>query len=268
MIGVIGAGAMGGAMTVQLARAGNAVTIFATPFDRPFVEAHVKGEPHPALGVHLPDDVTIVEPDSWGDVLPDADVLVLAVTTVGLVDTVRAVVSNVSPRCLFAIATKGWDEETLRSAAQMVGDEIGDDRVVAVVGPSLANEIAAGVPTAVVCASASAHAARRIAELLQSKRFRTYTSDDVIGVEVGAIMKNVVAIGVGMCEGLAPAFGVETMTNAKAFVFSRGLVEMAKLARVLGGRAETILGLAAPATCTSPWQAGATAVSAGWSAVG
>jgi glycerol-3-phosphate dehydrogenase (NAD(P)+) len=113
-----------------------------------------------------------------------------------------------------------------------------------VVGPSLANEIATGVPTAVVCASESMHAARHIAELFGSERFRTYVSDDVAGVEVGAIMKNVVAICIGMCDGLADEFGVEAMTNAKAFVFSRGLVEMSRLARALGGRAETILGLA------------------------
>lgn len=245
MIAVIGAGAMGGAMTVQLARAGHPVHILATPFDGPLLDAHRNGEVHPALGVRLPEDLTIVEADAWEGALPKADVIVLAVATVGLASTVQRAAPHVSADCLFAVATKGWDEDTLKSAGALVADAIGDERrVVAVVGPSLANEIALGVPTAVVCASASADAARHVAELLGSERFRTYTSDDVAGVEVGAIMKNVVAICIGMCEGLAGAFGVETMTNAKAFVFSRGLVEMARLARALGGRAETVLGLA------------------------
>lgn len=245
MIGVIGAGAMGSALTVQLARAGHPVTVFATEYDAVFVDAFRRGDPHPALGVRLPDDVTVVDPDAWEGALPKAETLVVAVATAGLVPTVRAIASHVPSETIWAVATKGWDEQTMRSAAGVVAAELGDaDRVVAVVGPSLANEIALGVPTAVVCASSSAHAARHVAEMLDSPRFRTYTSDDVVGVEIGAIVKNVVAIGIGLCDGLCEEFGVPAMTNAKAFVFSRGLVEMARLARALGGRPETVLGLA------------------------
>jgi glycerol-3-phosphate dehydrogenase (NAD(P)+) len=245
MIGVIGAGAMGAALTVQLSRAGRPVNILATEFDAQFVEAHRNGALHPALDVHLPRDVTIVAPEDWKSVLPNAEVLILAVATAGLVPTVQAAAPHAPADSIWAVATKGWDEATLRSAAGVVAAELGDpDRVVAIVGPSLAKEIAAGVPTAVVCASASTESARAVAELFDSPHFRTYTSSDVIGVEVGAIMKNVVAIAIGMCDGLCDEFGVEAMTNAKAFVFSRGLVEMARLARALGGRAETVLGLA------------------------
>ena len=236
---------MGAALTVQLQRAGHPVHILATEFDAVFIDAHRRGGVHPALGVPLPADVTIVESADWENVLPKAELLVLAVATVGLVPTVQRVAPHVSTECLFAVATKGWDEASLRSASGLVADAIGDeDRVVAVVGPSIASEIATGVPTAVVCASSSASAAATVAGVFGSERFRTYTSSDVAGVEVGAIMKNVVAIGIGMCEGLADEFGVEAMSNAKAFVFSRGLVEMARLARALGGRAETVLGLA------------------------
>jgi glycerol-3-phosphate dehydrogenase (NAD(P)+) len=245
MIGVIGAGAMGAAMTVQLARAGHKVHLLATEYDGAFVDAHSRGEVHPSLGVKFPDDMTMVDGPDWKEVLPKAEVLVLAVATAGLVSTVRATAPQAPGDCVWAIATKGWDEETLTPATGVVGDELGDpDRVVAIVGPSIAGEIAAGVPTAVVCASTSPQSARTVAELFGSQHFRTYTSKDVIGVEIGAIMKNVVAIGVGMCDGLADEFGVEAMTNAKAFVFSRGLVEMARMAVALGGKAETILGLA------------------------
>jgi glycerol-3-phosphate dehydrogenase (NAD(P)+) len=245
MIAVIGAGAMGGALTIQLARAGHDVAVLTTPYDRPFVEAHERGDAHPGLGVHLPPDTTFVEPERWPDVLPKAEMVVLAVATAGLVDTVRAAAPATSAETIWAVATKGWDEETLRSASALVAETIGDPgRVVAVVGPSIAAEIAHAVPTAVVCASESAHAARHVAELLDSPTFRTYTSTDVAGVEVGAIMKNIIAIGIGMCDGLCKEFGVPAMTNAKAFVFSRGLVEMSRLAVALGGKAETILGLA------------------------
>lgn len=232
-------------MAVQLARAGNHVTILATEFDAPFLDAHRAGEDHPALGARLPEDAAIVDHADWPRVLPQAEVLVLAVATVGLVPTVRACAPHLPGTEVWAIATKGFDEATRRSAHGVVADEVGDaDRVVAVVGPSIASEIALGTPTAVVCASTGRAASQRVAALLDSPSFRTYTSDDVAGVEVGAIMKNVLAIGIGMCDGLAGSFGVPAMTNAKAFLFSRGLVEMAKMARALGGRPETILGLA------------------------
>lgn len=245
MIGVIGAGAMGAAMTVQLARAGHSVHLLATEFDGPFVDAHRNNQRHPSLDVAFPDGMTMVEQAGWDEVLPKAEILVLAVATAGLVQTVRATAKLTPGDCVWAVATKGWDEESLMPATGVVATELGDPkRVVAIVGPSIAKEIAIGVPTAVVCASASPQSAKTVAELFDSPYFRTYTSKDVVGVEVGAIMKNVVAIGVGMCDGLADEFGVEAMTNAKAFVFSRGLVEMARLARALGGKPETILGLA------------------------
>lgn len=231
-------------MAVQLARAGNDVTILATEFDAPFVDAHRAGDPHPALGVRLPEAMRIVDRDDWAGVLPQMDVLVLAVATVGLVPTVRACAPHVSGGEIWAVVTKGWDEASHRSAHGVVVAEVGaPERVVAVIGPSIAKEIAEGVPTAVVCASEGQDAAAEVAKLLDSPFFRTYTSDDVAGVEVGAIMKNVIAIGIGMCDGLCDEFGVPAMTNAKAFVFSRGLVEMARMARAFGGRAETILGL-------------------------
>lgn len=236
---------MGGALTIHLARAGHDVAVLTTPFDAPFVEAHERRAPHPALAMPLPDAIEMVPADRWPDVLPKSDRILLAVATAGLADTVAAAAPHARPDAVWAVATKGWDEATMLSAASLVAETLGDpSRVVAVVGPSLAAEIAQGVPTGVVCASEGAHAARHVAEMLDTPAFRTYTSDDVAGVEVAAIMKNVVAVAIGMCDGLCAEFGVEAMTNAKAFVFSRGLVETAKLARALGGRAETILGLA------------------------
>lgn len=243
MLGIVGAGAMGGALAIHLARVGRDVAIFATEFDRTVVAAHVNGDPHPALGIPLP-DVTIVEPDSWNDLLPEVDIAFLAVATPGLVPVSQRITAKASDACLFAIVTKGWDEATLRSAAGVVADEIGDPgRVVALVGPSLAIEVARGVPTGLVCAGEDPIATRAVADAVAGGTVRTFMTDDVAGVEVSAVCKNVVAIAIGMCEGLAPAFGVEAMTNARAYVFACGLIEMARLSRALGGRTETALGL-------------------------
>ncbi len=235
---------MGTAIAIQLARAGRNVAVLATEYDGAFLEAFRAGRPHPAIGVPFPTDA-VHDHEDWASPLRAAESIVVAVSTAGIVSTVGRASSAVSGTLLWGVATKGWDEATLRSASRVVADEIGDaDRVVTIAGPSLAGELARGVPTAMVCASSSRKAAAHLAELFDSPGFRPYLSDDVAGVEVGAALKNVVAIALGLCDGMAEAFPSGSVSNTKAFVFSRGLVEMAHLAQALGGRAETVLGLA------------------------
>lgn len=234
---------MGSALAIHLARAGRDVAIFATEYDAAVVGAHLSGQPHPALGVPLP-EVAIVEPDRWSEMLGSLEHCVLAVSTAGLVPTVHQVAPLLDANALWVIATKGWDAATLRPAAQIVVDETDEEHVVALVGPSLALEVARGTPTALVCASRSLAAARQVAEVFASPTLRTYTSLDVTGVEVGAILKNVIAIAIGLLDGLAGEQTSPTaMLNTKAFVFARGLCEMATLAQALGGQPETVLGL-------------------------
>ena len=235
---------MGTALAVQLHRAGQDVVLLATDHDEPFVHAHHAGEPHPAIGTAFP-PVDMHEHGNWDDALAKAEVVVLAVSTAGVDDTMRIAAPLTHPDAVWAVATKGWEESTLRPAGRLVADAIGDPkRVVVVVGPSLASEIANAVPTAVVCASEDHLSVRKVATLFASPVFRTYVTDDVVGVEVGAALKNVIAIAVGMADGLGEQFGVEAMTNTTAFLFSRGLVEIARLARAMRGRIETVLGLA------------------------
>jgi glycerol-3-phosphate dehydrogenase (NAD(P)+) len=244
MLAVVGAGAMGTGLAVQLRRAGQEVAILATDHDGPFVAAHRAGEVHPGIGVPFP-DAELFDHGAWVEPLSKAEMIVLAVSTAGVEHTVREVAASTTPDSLWAVATKGWEESTLRPAGRVVADVLGDPkRVVVVVGPSLASEIALGVPTAVVCASDDHIAVRRVATAFASPIFRTYVSDDVVGVEVGAALKNVIAIAVGMADGLASTYGVDAMTNTTAFLFSRGLVEIARLARAMRGRLETVLGLA------------------------
>jgi glycerol-3-phosphate dehydrogenase (NAD(P)+) len=244
MLAVIGAGAMGTALAVQLHRAGQDVVILATDHDQPFVDAHRAGEVHPAIGTPYP-PIELHEHGDWDDALGKAQLVVLAVSTQGVEHTVRETAPKTLPDAVWAVATKGWEESTLRSAGRLVADQLGDPkRVVVVVGPSLAAEIAKAVPTAVVCASEDHISVQKVAKLFASPQFRTYVTDDVVGVEVGAALKNVIAIAVGMADGLASDYGVDAMTNTTAFLFSRGLVEIARLARAMRGRIETVLGLA------------------------
>lgn len=244
MQAVIGAGVMGTALATQLVRAGERVAVLATTHDAPFVEAFERGAPHPGLELPFP-EVSLYRPGEWLGALKDAECVVVAVATAGLIGVVEESAPLARADALWVVGTKGWDESTLRSASAVVADCLGDEkRVVAVVGPSLAGEVAAGAPSAVVCASVDRPSAARVADVFRTPLFRTYLSDDVAGVEVGAALKNVIAIAIGLCDGLSPAFDAPSLTNAKSFLFARGLIEMAALARAVGGRAETILGLA------------------------
>lgn len=234
---------MGGALALAFERAGNDVTICATEFDDAFVEGIEKDRSHPSLDQAVPASVGIAHSGFWTEALGKAGVVVLAVASHGVRSTVRLAASSLNGAAIWAIASKGWDSATAEPLSKVVSDESPHHPVVIVVGPSLATELASGTPTGLVCASSDLEAARRVAGALGSSTVRAFITDDVAGVEVGAALKNVLAIAIGMCEGIAEVKG-KPMTNTKAALFSRGLVEMGRLATALGGRNETVLGLA------------------------
>ena len=123
---------------------------------------------------------------------------------------------------------KGWDPETAEPLSKVLGREAEGPPIALLVGPTLAGEIASGRPTAVVCACESLDTARSLARELGSPTLRIFVTDDVAGVEVGAALKNVIAVAIGMCDGLAETEAT-AWTNAKAALFSQGLVEMTRL---------------------------------------
>jgi glycerol-3-phosphate dehydrogenase (NAD(P)+) len=136
------------------------------------------------------------------------------------------------------IATKGIELETFALMTGVVQDELGGAPVVALSGPSFAAEVAARQPTAVVAASTDRDAAVRTQHAFSAPEFRVYTHDDVVGVELGGSLKNVMAVATGICEGLGLGF------NSRAALITRGLAEMTRLGTSLGARAETFAGLA------------------------
>ena len=145
--------------------------------------------------------------------------------------------------------TKGLDEATGRRMTQVAGDTLGDAAVAALSGPSLAAEVARGIPTAVTVACPDQGRAQRLQGLFNTPSFRVYTSDDVIGVELGGALKNVMALAAGVCDGIG--FG----DNSKAALITRGLAEMARLGAALGAHRATFAGLSGMGdlvvTCTS-----------------
>jgi len=189
---------------------------------------------------YLPDTrfPDLLEPtaDLAAAVTPADDVLV-AVPSHALRETLTALAKL--PLRRLAWATKGFELDTGLLPYQVAGQLLPASLPTAVLsGPTFAREVGAGLPTAMTIASADEDYAQRLAERISSETFRAYTSNDVVGVEVGGATKNVYAIGAGICDGLG--FGA----NTRIALIARGLAEMTRLGLALGGRKETFMGLA------------------------
>lgn len=241
-LAIIGAGAMAGALAIHFERSGHHAAICATRFDGAILEAIRKDRLHPTLHHPIPDGVDVLDHRHWARGFRRAEIAVLAVPSVGVLSTVTAASEHLGRNAIWAVATKGWVPGSGRPMSEFIEEVSPGHPVVALVGPSLAVEIAAGTPTALVCASRDPRAARLVAAAISSATLRGFVTDDVVSVEIGAALKNVLAIAIGMCDGIAEVKG-RSMTNTKGALFSRGLTELGRLAVCLGGRQETVLGL-------------------------
>ncbi|MDP5228560.1 MULTISPECIES: NAD(P)H-dependent glycerol-3-phosphate dehydrogenase [Arthrobacter] len=198
----------------------------------------------------LPDSVRAT--DSAVEALAEAGVVVLAVPAQSLREQLRDWKDAVSPDALVVSLMKGLERGTDDRMSQVIAQEWGipAQRILVLSGPNLALEIAREEPTASVVACEDETVAQQVAELCTAPYFRPYTSSDVVGVEIGGIVKNVIALAVGICEGR------DMGDNTKASVITRGLAETTRLALALGGEAHTMAGLAGlgdlVATCASP----------------
>lgn len=182
----------------------------------------------------------------------DAEVVVLAVPAQSLRSQLQVVRENLHDSAILVSLIKGLERGTDLRMSEVIGAElaVAPERIAVVSGPNLAMEIAREQPTASVVACTSTETAERVAALCNNAYFRPYTNTDVIGVEIAGIVKNVIALAVGICDGQ------QLGDNSKASVITRGLAETTRLATELGGRLETFSGLAGlgdlVATCASP----------------
>ncbi len=247
-VAVLGAGAMGTALAVHSARNGADAVLLATERDGAVMDAWRRGLPHPALRMPFHDCVRCRPAEEWPEALPTADVVLVAVSSSGLQEVLSVAARIGAPRAVWVLATKGWAEDTLQTPSQVAAAALGDVPVVSLAGPALAAEIVSGSPTGLLCASADPGARRRAAAVLASLTTAVFTTSDVAGAETAAAFKNVVAVAVGLAEGLADRYTesalVASFNNARAAVFARGMMDMLALAEAQGGRVVTILGLA------------------------
>ena len=190
-------------------------------------------------GFELPADVEVT--GSLEKALAEADILLGVMPSAHARALYRAMRPHVAPHSIFVSATKGLEPDTHARISEVIAGEMGlasSSRIAVLSGPSFALEVAKGDPTAVVLASSGAQLASEVQEEFSGPRFRLYTNDDVMGTEIAGAVKNVIAIAAGICTGL------ELGTNAVAALVTRGLAEMTRLAVALGGRRETLSGLA------------------------
>ena len=245
-VAILGAGDMGTALTTPLARNGHQVALWGTERDAAIVAALRGGQPHPRLRVVPAPAVGIFAASAAAAALKGAEIVVVAITS----DAVRAVVGRVaahlgSPRAIMTVA-KGFDRGAGGDAILMLPDAIAEfcpAPVVAVGGPSKANEVARGLPTAVVFGGQDAGAVALCRKAFATSDYAVETTDDVVGLEIAAAMKNAYAIALGVADGLERRTG-QPHHNLRAALFPRAVAEMAALAEAMGGRRETVAGLA------------------------
>lgn len=237
-IAVLGGGAWGGVLASLAARRGHDVALWEIDAAAAAELARRRVTLRSVPGFRLPDPV-VVSADI-AEVVRGREMLVGAVPSGSLRSTLRlaGAVEGHGAVKIVVCASKGLEPLTSATMAEVMAEAVPGAAGVVLSGPSFAQEIAAGLPAALVAASASVEAARQVQRSLGGERLRIYTSGDVVGVCVGGALKNVIAIAVGCCDGFRLG------DNARAALITRGLAEMGRLAERMGGQALTLAGLA------------------------
>lgn len=245
-ITIMGTGGFGVALAVMCHKFGHQVTLWGK-FPEEIQQIRRYGEHKKLLpgvavdsGIHLTSDLEEGR---------EAEVVILAVPSFAVRETARAAHGILGEKTVVANVAKGLESGTLKRLSQVIEEEITDHPIVILSGPSHAEEIARGVPTTIVAASKCRESAEYIQDTLSNKTLRIYVSDDVVGVELGGALKNIIAVCAGICDGL------QLGDNAKAALMTRGIAEIARLGTAMGAEAETFSGLAGIGdlivTCTS-----------------
>jgi glycerol-3-phosphate dehydrogenase (NAD(P)+) len=240
-IAVIGAGAWGTALAIVLGRKKtHEVQLWANETEVTESVSHTRINERFLPGFILPESITVT--CDLNAALDGAQIVVSVMPSQHCRALFQRMSPSLRPEMLFVSCTKGIEEGTLLRMTEVIADVLRSlkftPRVGALSGPSFAKEVARGDPTAVAVASIDSAVANDIQQAFNDSRFRVYTNDDVIGVELGGALKNVIAIAAGVCDGLGLGH------NSVAALITRGLAEMARLVVACGGRLDTMAGLA------------------------
>ena len=245
-ITVMGSGAWGTALALVLVDNGHDVTLWtykaqqAQEMREQRINRRLKGVVLPTV-LGISDDLSTIS---------ESEMIVMATPSFAVRDTAKMIAPLVKENAIIIVVSKGVERDSALCMSQVVEQELGDKcRFVALSGPSHAEEVALRIPTGCVAASMDMNASLATQDAFMNKNFRVYTSEDIVGVELGAALKNVLALSCGISDGMGLG------DNTKALLITRGMTEMARLGMAMGGRKETFAGLSGMGdlivTCTS-----------------
>ena len=246
-IGVIGAGSWGTALAVTLSDKGHSVRIW--DLDKEHLESMDKYRENRKYlpGVKFGDNLQTAE--DLKTVTDGADVVLFSVPAQHFRSAFENALPYLKPEMIIVNVAKGIEQKTLKRLSEIAAESLPEAKYVVLSGPSHAEEVGIKLPTTVSVASKDLKLAEEIQDLFMTDRFRVYTSTDVTGLELGGALKNIIALGAGISDGMG--FG----DNAKAALMTRGIVEITRLGVALGAKSETFAGLAGVGdlivTCTS-----------------
>lgn len=233
-VSIIGAGAWGTTLSILAAENGHSVKIWS--FEEDVVKSinEIRENKKYLNGFQLPQSI---EATSDLKKAADCEIMIFATPSQYLRETLQNISRFVQKGTTVVSAVKGLEIETQKTMSVLVKEELPAKNVVVISGPNISKEIARGLPAATVAACSDIETAKIIQQAFNSKRFRVYTNNDVIGAELGGALKNIIAIAAGIADGLTLG------NNAKAALMVRGMVEIMRLGVAMGGRSETFNGL-------------------------
>lgn len=245
-IWVLGAGGFGISLAVMCDKNGDTATLYS-PFEAEISKLSAeRGNEKLLPGIVIPPSVRLT--CTLPEQLP-ADLVIVATPSFAVRSVCASVCGRLRPETVVACVAKGFEQESLKTLSEVISEELPNNPNVMVSGPSHAEEVARGVPTTVAAASRSRAAAEFVQDTLMNSALRVYVNDDVMGVELGGALKNVIALAAGIADGLALG------DNPKAALMTRGITEIARLGMAMGAKTETFAGLAGIGdlivTCTS-----------------
>lgn len=233
-IGIIGAGTWGTALGLVLYGNGHQVTLWSA-FSEDAKELDKKREHKNLPGVRLPGDMEFT--DSMEQAMEEKEALVLAVPSIYVRSTAKEMAAFCRAGQVIVNVAKGIEEDSLLTLSQVIEEELPNADVAVLSGPSHAEEVSRGVPTTCVAGASKRELAEMVQNLFMSPKFRVYISPDVLGIELGGALKNVIALAAGIADGL------EYGDNTKAALITRGIHEIGRLGMKMGGASETFGGL-------------------------
>ena len=245
-ITILGSGGFGMSLAVMLFKLGHEVNVWSA-FEEELENIRKDGEHRAKLpGVKIPGEIVLSSDMSCID---GSDIVLLGIPSPFVREVAKKAAPYITEKMIIVNTSKGLEEGSLKLISDVIKEEIPNNPVVILSGPSHAEEVALGIPTTVVAASKNVEAASYVQEIMSSSVFRIYINEDVTGCELGGALKNIIALCAGICDGLN--YG----DNTKAALMTRGLSEIARLGAAMGAKVNTFAGLTGIGdlivTCTS-----------------